>query len=242
MGSVQRTLHRWHSPALDREMDALVFGHGGARLLVFPTSMGRFFDWEDRGMVGALEDHLAQGWLQMFCVDSVDAESWYAKSRSPAERARRHVEYDRYILTEVIPWTARTNPNAFLIVAGASFGAYHAVNFSFRHPQLVGRVIGLSGFYDITRWTNGYANDDIYFNNPPHYLLNEHAPKRLDALRRLDIIIAIGRDDPSRPNNEALSNTLWSKEIWHALRLWEGWAHDWPWWQQMIRLYVGGPQ
>jgi len=193
-------------------------------------------------MVGALEDHLAQGWLQMICVDSADAESWYAKSRSPAERARRHVEYDRYILTEVIPWTVRTNPNAFLIVAGASFGAYHAVNFSFRHPQLVGRVIGLSGFYDITRWTNGYANDDIYFNNPPHYLLNEHAPKRLDALRRLDIIIAIGRDDPSRPNNEALSNTLWSKEIWHALRLWEGWAHDWPWWQQMIRLYVGGPQ
>src|SRR2546427_9274339 len=101
MGPVQRTYHRWHSPTLDREMDALVFGHGGARLLVFPTSMGRFFDWEDRGMVGALEDHLAQGWLQMFCVDSVDAESWYAKSRSPAERARRHVQYDRYILTEV---------------------------------------------------------------------------------------------------------------------------------------------
>ena len=102
-------------------------------------------------------------------------------------------------------------------------------------------MIGLSGFYDITRWTDGVANDDIYFNNPSHYLLNE-PPNRLDALRRLDIIIAIGRDDPSRPNNEALSTTLWSKEIWHALRLWEGWAHDWPWWQQMIRLYVGGPQ
>ncbi len=129
---------------------------------------------------------------------------------------------------------------AFLIAAGASFGAYHAVNFSFRHPHLVGRVIGLSGFYDITRWTDGYSNDDIYFNNPSHYVLHEHAPERLDALRRLDIIIAIGRDDPSRPNNEALSNALWSKDIWHALRIWDGWAHDWPWWQQMVRLYIRG--
>src|SRR3989442_3604306 len=105
MGPVQRTYHRWHSPALDREMDAVVCGHGGARLLVFPTSMGRFFDWEDRGMVGALADHLTRGWIQMFCVDSVDAESWYARGLPPADRARRHVQYDRYVLTEVVPFT-----------------------------------------------------------------------------------------------------------------------------------------
>jgi esterase/lipase superfamily enzyme len=28
--------------------------------------------------------------------------------------------------------------------------------------------------------------------------------------------------------------------IRHALRIWDGWAHDWPYWQQMIRTYIGG--
>ena len=236
----QRRYCRSYSPSLGREMEMLVFGHGGARMLAFPTSMGRFFDWEDRGLVGALADHLDRGWLELFCVDSVDSESWYAKSLPPADRARRHVQYDRYIAAEVVPFTRQTNRNPYLIVAGASLGGYHAVNFAFRHPELVGRVIGMSGLYDISRWTDGYSDDNTYLNNPSQFITNEHEPARLDALGRLDIILAIGRDDESRPNNEALSKMLWDKGIWHALRIWDGWAHDWPWWQQMLRLYVGG--
>src|SRR5574340_908526 len=106
---MNREYHRWHSPSLDRDMELLVFGHAGARVLVFPTSMGRFFQWEDMGMITALGEHLEKGWIQLFCVDSVDAESWYAKSRPPAERARRHVQYDRYLLSEVLPFTTQKN-------------------------------------------------------------------------------------------------------------------------------------
>src|SRR4028119_486030 len=41
--------HRWHSPALDgKPMDLLVFGHAGAKLFVFPTSMGTYREWPDR--------------------------------------------------------------------------------------------------------------------------------------------------------------------------------------------------
>src|SRR5579859_285110 len=86
---MQREHHRWHSPSLGRDMELLVFGHAGARVIVFPTSMGRFFDWENRGMMGAVGEHLERGWLQIYCVDSVDAESWYAEHRPPAERGRR---------------------------------------------------------------------------------------------------------------------------------------------------------
>src|SRR3989337_3609112 len=92
-------------------MELLVFGRGGARVLVFPTSKGRFFDWEDRGLVAAMQEHLARGWIQMICVDSVDAESWYNKTIPPAERAKRHMQYDQYLLTEVLPFTARLNSN-----------------------------------------------------------------------------------------------------------------------------------
>ncbi len=62
---MNREYHRWHSASLDRDMELLVFGHAGARVLVFPTSMGRFFQWEDFGMIAALGQHLEDGWLQL---------------------------------------------------------------------------------------------------------------------------------------------------------------------------------
>jgi len=238
--TVNREYHRWHSPSLGRDMELLVFGHAGARVMVFPTSMGRFGDWEDRGMFAAVADFLDQGWFQFFCLDSVDAESWYARAAHPAQRAKRHLQYDAYVQNEVLPWSAERNPHPFVSVTGASFGAYHAVNFALRHPQLVGRVLGMSGLYDTRGFTNGYVNDDIYFNNPCEYLANEHQPERLAVLRKLDIILTIGREDPALLNNYYLSGILWSKGIWHALRVWDGFAHDWPWWQKMLRMYLGG--
>jgi esterase/lipase superfamily enzyme len=237
---MNREHHRWHSPSLNRDMELLVFGHAGARVLVFPTSLGKFYEWEDRGMTGALGEHLERGWLQLYCVDSVDAESWYARWAHPGGRAVRHVQYENYLLREVLPLSCQKNDNPFLITTGASFGAYHAANFAFRHPHLVGRVIGMCCIYDIKRWTDGYSDENIYFNNPIDYLPNEHDQGRLARLRAMDIVLVTGRDDPNRASTENLSGILWNKGVGNALRLWDGWAHDWPWWRDMIRLYVGG--
>ena len=117
-------------------------------------------------MTGALWEHLENGWIQMFCVDSVDEDSWYARWKHPADRAWRQTQYDDYLLREVLPLSSKVNGNPFLITAGASFGAYHALNFAFRHPYLVSRTIGMSGVYDISGWTDGYEGDQVYFNNP----------------------------------------------------------------------------
>jgi esterase/lipase superfamily enzyme len=221
-------------------MELLIFGHAGARVLVFPTSKGKYHEWEDRGMMGALEEHLERGWLQMYCVDSVDAESWYAWWKHPGGRAWRQVEYENYLLHEVLPLSWHKNRNPFLITVGASFGAYHAVNFALRYPHLVGRTLGMSGIYDISTWTDGYSNEVIYSQNPVAFIPHEHDWGRLEALRRQDIILAVGRDDGLRGNNEYLSKLLWEKGIGNALRLWDGWSHDWPYWMQMVRLYIGG--
>ena len=237
---MHREHRHWFSPSLGREMELLVFGHGGARVLVFPTSMGRFFEWEDRGMIGALSHHLEQGWLQLYCVDSVDGESWYAKQQHPAARAWRHSQYDAYLRDEVLPLSQYQNPNPFLMTTGASFGAYHAMNFALRYPERVGRVIGLSGMYDVRDMTDGYSDETVYFNNPADFIQNEHDRQRLAALRQVDIILVIGRDDPMIGNNEYFSRILWSKDIWHALRIWDGWVHDWPYWREMIVKYIGG--
>src|SRR5438132_1146139 len=178
-------------------MDLLVFGHAGAGLVVFPSSMGRFFEWGDQGMIAVLGEQLERGWLQMYCVDSVDEDSWYATWKHPADRVRVHAWYDAYIRDEVLPLTTLRNSNPFLITAGASFGAYHAVTFAMRYPQLVHRTIGLSGLYEIRQQTDGYSDTNVYHYNPADFVLGEHG-ERLDALRRQQIILAVGRDDPLR--------------------------------------------
>ncbi len=239
---MHREYHKWWSPSLQRDMEMTIIGHHGARVLVFPTSRGRFFEWEDRGMFAdaGLRHHIDQGWLQCFCVDSIDSESWYNDRAHPGQRGWRHSQYMRYLTDEVLPLSRQKNGNPFLMSVGASFGAYHAACFAFRFPELVGRVIALSGMFDIKSFTGGYSDDNVYFNNPMDFLQHEHDGARLNALRRMDIIIATGRDDRLRDESEQLSRVLWNKGIGNALRLWDGWSHDWPYWQKMMQTYVGG--
>ena len=52
--------------------------------------------------------------------------------------------------------------------------------------------------------------------------------------------MAIGRDDAAAATNRQLSDALWSKGIWHAMRWWDGWSHDWPYWHRMVQHYIGG--
>jgi esterase/lipase superfamily enzyme len=237
---MNREFHKWYSPSLHREMEMLVFGHAGAKLLVFPTSQGRFYEWEDRGMNDALADHIGSGSLQVYCVDSVDAESWYSRWKHPVDRARRNEDYERYLLNEVLPFAAHRNPHPYVITTGASFGAYHALNFGLRNPHRFHRVIGMSGLYDIRRFADGYYDHDIYWHNPSHFAADHDDPQWLEAVRRQDIILVTGEADSFRDNNEYMSGVLWRRGIWHSFRLWDGWAHDWPWWKQMIRRYVFG--
>src|ERR1700687_2823185 len=122
---MNREYHRWYSPRLGREMELLVFGHSGTPLLVFPTSLGRFFEYEDRGMISVLSGKIESGGLQVYCVDSVDGESWYNRAIHPHHRVVRHLTYEQYVLEEVLPLIHLKNPSSELAVTGCSFGAYH---------------------------------------------------------------------------------------------------------------------
>lgn len=230
----------WMSPALSRPMGIEIFGHGGARVIVFPTTMGNCYEWRDRRMPQVLGDCLDNGWVQLFCVDQVHSESWYNRQIHPGARAWRHLQYDRYLVDEVLPFSGSRNPNPFVIATGASFGAYHAASFGLRHPEVVHRIIGMSGLYDIKQLTDGFSDDNVYRANPADFMKHEQNPGRLAAFRRQDIILAVGRDDPNYVSNTDLSTTLWNQGIGNALRVWDGWSHDWPYWERMIRLYLPG--
>jgi esterase/lipase superfamily enzyme len=237
---MHRQYHRWWSPSLGRDMELLEYGHGGAHVIAFPTSQGRFFEWEDRGMIGALWHPLEHGHFHLVCVDSVDAESWYAGWKHPGARAWRQEQYDAYIVNEVLPFAHWRVGHPFTVVTGASFGAYHALDVGLRHPDRVNRILSMSGMCDVRSFADGFYNETVYFHNPADFVANEHDGWRLDALRRQDIILAVGNGDRLVHQNRELSAKLWEKGIGNALREWDGFAHDWPVWHKMVNLYLGG--
>ena len=238
---MNREYHRWHSRELGRDMEMLVFGHGGLPAIVFPTSQARFHEFEDQGMVAALADKLHSGHLQLFCVDSVDSESWYNRGVGPRWRIARQVQYDSYIVQEVVPYARWRNGSPHLIAMGCSFGGFHAANVSFRHPDVFTGFLSMSGAFDLLGlgFLHGYYDEDVFYNQPLDYLPNLNDPWFLNRMRARQYVLATGVHDQCWNDNERLANVLRNKGIPVRLEVWgDGARHDWPWWQRMAQVYL----
>lgn len=242
---MNREYHCWHSDRLHRDMELLIFGHAGAKVLVFPTREGRFHEYEDLRIVNALRHKIDAGHLQLFCIEGMAHETFYCFWRQPADRMIRYLQYEDYVLNEVLPLMAQKNDHPCTIAHGCSLGAYYAANLAFRHPWLFMKLSAFSGRYDLTARVEhfddlfgGYYDDNIYFNTPSHFLPNLGEGPQLDALRRMDIILTIGEDDPFLENNRRLSQILWDKGVSHQLHIWHGRAHQGAAWRRMAPLYI----
>ena len=234
-----RDYHRWYSRSLNRDMELLVFGHGGMPYIVFPSSMGAFFEFEDRGMVQAVAEKLDRGWLQLVCVSSVDSESWYGRHQHPRQRLDRHLQYESYLLTDVVPLIRQINASPAIGVTGCSFGAYHAMTLALRHPSVFTSCVTMSGAYDIGQFLDGYGDSDAYLLNPPAFLPGLGDAHYLDQYRRNKFVLATGEWDICRKANEDFSGLLGAKGIPHSLHVWGfGSKHDWPCWQPMASAYL----
>ena len=226
-------------------MEVLVFGHAGAKVLVFPTREGRFYDYENWGLVNALRHSIEGGHISLFCVDAVDSESLYGRHVYPTARVHRHRQYESYIVREVVPLMRSENGPGCLIAHGCSIGAYHAINLALRHPSLFCKVVALSGRYDLTRsfgpfedLFSGHYDQDVYFITPNHYLPNLNDPYFLDSIRGMQITLAVGEEDPFYESNRVLSEALTRKNIPHCLAVWPGEAHRPRYWREMVPHYL----
>ena len=231
--------HKWFSPALGRDMELKVYGHGGMPVIVFPTSMGSFHQYADMGMIHVMAHKYESGELQAFCVDSVDSESWYNRSIAPRDRAIRHMQYEQYIMSEVLPFVRGKNPSEWVAVHGCSFGGYHCVNFALRHPDLVSGCYSFGGAFDIKQFLNGYYDENCYFNNPPDFLPNLNDGWYWDRYQNMRMVLATGETDICLGENQRLAGIMAAKSIPHYLDVWgNGTGHDWPWWQQMALKFL----
>jgi esterase/lipase superfamily enzyme len=235
--------HKWWSARLGQDMELKLFGHAGKPVLVFPAAGGRFHEYEDFGMVGACSPFVEAGKILLVTVDSVDRQSWLNAQAHPADRARRHNDYDRYIVEEVAPFLRDRGHRGRLLSTGCSMGGYHAANFFFRHPDLFDAVIALSGVYRLRRFIGDYMDDNVYFNTPLAYLPNLADPWYLGRYRNSRIVACAGQgawEDEMLEDTLALKRILDDKQIWCWVDIWgHDVNHDWPWWRRQMPYFLG---
>ncbi len=235
--------HKNWSQQLNQEMEFKVYGSAGKPVLVFPSFGGRFYDFEDFGMIQAISHLIEAGRYQVFTVDSIDRQSWGNANILPPERARRHEDYDRYITQEMIPYIQNRLPAPSLLLAtGCSMGGYHSANFFFRHPDLFDSVVSLSGLLQVRMFVGEYMDDIVYFNSPLLYLRNLQDPWYLEKYRRSQIILCAGQgawEDAMNTDIQEMRQILMEKQVPAWIDLW-GYDvnHDWPWWRKQLPYFL----
>ena len=162
--------HKWFSPSLGKDIEMLVFGDRGYPVILFPTSMGSFSENKDFGLLDAASWFINEGLIKVYCPDSIDRDSWYNKKVHPSTKVYNHICYDKMLNNELVPRAMYETGVNKIVMAGCSFGGYHAANYAFKHPEKTSYMFSMSGAFSIKSFMNGFYSDDVYFNNPTDFL------------------------------------------------------------------------
>ena len=215
-------------------------------MLAFPAEGGDAGEFERRGMLDAIGELLASGRVKLYCVSSIDHESWSNREIPLEERARRHQHYESWVLDQVVPYLRDDCGGAReVITCGCSMGAFHAANFALKRADLFPLAICMSGSYDPAAWHGwGERGEATYFNNPMDYVVHLDG-EHLDWLRdRLSVLLVCGQGQ-WEDTTGALESTRRFGELLHAKRircevdLW-GYdvPHDWPSWRAQLAHHL----
>ncbi|MCI2173046.1 MAG: alpha/beta hydrolase-fold protein [Atopobiaceae bacterium] len=236
--------HKEHSDSLDRDMEYKVFGEHGRICLAFPPQNGRFWDFEDFGMVDTVMPWIEAGLLQVVCVDSIDTESW-SGTGDEHDRIFQHERWFKYVCEELLPKLHERNGDVELaMTCGCSMGAMHAANFLFRRPDLFDATIALSGVYNADYFFPDYSDTLVYFNSPIDYLSGmPEGHEYMDMYRQSDIICCVGQGDWEEDllaSTRRLDAILQDKGIPAWVDYWGAdVSHDWPWWRKQLPYFMG---
>ncbi|KIC92723.1 esterase family protein [Flavihumibacter solisilvae] len=239
---MNRQLTSWFSPSLQKEMPLAVYGHYGFALLLIPTAAADYLEYERFQLLDSIRPYIESGKVKVFSIDSINNESWMNNSMDPRHKSVRHQQWNQYVYSDVIPFIkTQTSEDTAIITSGASFGALHSANLFFKRPDLINGCIAMSGVYDLTEYTKGYFDEDVYYNSPCHYLPNLTDHGILEQIRKSSHIhILSGSGDYEDPDAaRRLSGILYNKGIWYELDIWgKDMTHDWPTWRAMLPHYL----
>jgi len=240
---MHREINQWYSPSLNKDMPIATYGTYGDVLLLIPTAAADYLEYERFQLIDALAPFINAGKLKVYSVDSINNESWLNNNIDPWYKSVRHQQWNDYIYNEVIPYIRNTSSwETMIYTAGASFGALHSMNLFLKRPDIINGVIAMSGVHDLTEYTKGHYDDNVYFNSPIHYIPNLADHSVLESIRsskHIHLVTGSGAyEDPA--SNGKFAKVLYDKGIPYELDIWgKEWTHDWPTWRAMLPHYIG---
>ncbi len=239
---MQAHITSWFSPSLQKEMPIAMYGHYGFALLLVPTAAADFLEYERFQLIESIRPLIESGKVKVFSIDSINNESWMNYGMNGRDKMIRHLQWNEYVYNEVIPYIkTHTSTETPIIISGASFGALHSANLFFKRPDLLNGCLCLSGVYDLTEYTRGYYDEEVYFNSPMHYMpnLSDHAIlEQIRSSSHIHLFSGSGEyEDPSSASRFA--EILYRKNIWYELDIWGNeWRHDWETWRAVLPHYL----
>ena len=233
-----------HSKNLGKDMSIRVYGDSGWPIIAFPIQDAMSDSYEQFGMVDAMKDYLEGGKVQLFVLDSVDAEGWSDRGGDNVLRVKVIEAFYNYVCEEVVPFVHERNGSDLRpLTMGCSLGATHALVAFLRRPDLFQGVIALSGGYDAQFFFGDWMNTTLYFNSPVHFLPNTPQDHPYISLyNRREIVLCCGQ---GAWEEEGLRTEHIVDDAFRALGV-NAWCdywgtdvdHDWPWWQKQIQYFL----
>ena len=238
-----------YSSCLGRDMEYKVYGHAGKPVLAFPSQDGRFFDFENNGMIGCIEAYINDGRIQVFTCDSNDVNSWSSKSWDNRKRIEAQEAYFHYVTDELCPRIIAINEEANgakadgILTTGCSMGGTHALNFLLRRPDIFSGCIALSGAYNARLYFPDYSDDLVYANYPVDYINGmPYDHPYVEMYRHRDIILCCGRgawEHPMQEDSARMKELFEYKNIPAWVDYWgTDVSHDRPWWRKQLPYYM----
>lgn len=232
---------RWYSPRVGQDVNLVRWGVVGTPVLIFPTAGGDFEEIERFHLVGALQPLIESGRIKVYSVDSINGRTFLTGADN-SEIGTMMAGFDSMIRNEVVP-AIRTDcrqPDIEIISAGASIGAFNALEVLCRHPEVFLSALCVSGTYDLTRWLDGPMTSDFYFSSPNHYLPDLAEGPQLQQLRKRFVLFTHGLGRAEDPGESWRSAAILGRlGVPNRVDEWgEDWPHDWVTWREMFPRYL----
>jgi len=240
---MERWTTSWYTHRLQKEMPIAVYGNYGFALLLVPTAAADYLEYERFQLMDSISHFIDNGTAKVFSINSINNESWMNDHLDAKTKIERHRQFNDYVYEEVIPFIkTHTSNETPIVICGASFGALHSMNLFLKRPDLLNGVIAMSGVYDLTEYSKGYYDEDVYFNSPQHYMPNLNDHYLLEQIRKshhIHIFSGSGAyEDPGASGRFA--KILYDKGIQYELDIWgQEWPHDWNTWRHVLPHYLG---
>ena len=198
---MKKSLHKIFSSKLDKEMELAIYGHYGMAILLIPGVTDNYLEFEQEGLIDCFSHNLIFGSCQIYSVEGILDEIWRNNNKSNYDKSKRQFEFNAFLEDELVPAIHQHNNGPVPIMTfGVSNGAYFAANAYFRRPDIFTGTIAISGKYDLLQYTNGYFDENIYFNSPVHYLPNLNDNYYLTYLQnRPQVFLASGSGENEAP-------------------------------------------